>query len=287
MPAPINTCLYGQIFFGDKGDPVGWSEGYWLNGVDYAKAFDNLKSVIYPARRGIMAQDLRAVSFRVSKTTIRGDTITQKIDPDDTHPPTFNQKAKTECSSLPDGVAIYARFNTANNRIWCIKPLRAVPSTVLDLIADDESNTALIGDDAKAFKSLFDRFSDSLVGIAGCVSRVPPADPVILDCTIPVAPDKTLVTGASTALINPGQQAICPGFLPSGTYVVSKTSGTITVSKESLQPVPFTASVTFKNRATGSFTYEPITGAELDNQVRYRKIGRPFGLLRGRRRVKK
>jgi len=287
MPVPFVGALYGQIMYGDAGDPDGWSEGYWINGTNYEEALRVLERAIYPARRALMAQDIRAVGFRVSNTAIIGDAMVSKPAPNDKVPPTFNLKASSDSESLPNGCVIFARFETANLRVRSIRPLHAVPASVVSLVTPFSANRSVTGADSSAYKSLFDKFVQVMIAECGVVARVPAPNPLTYGGTIPAAGGTVITAMSGITDIEPGMRVISGSFIPSGARVVSITSApnTVTIDRPTTIPSAIAASIIFQKAATGAYGFNAFTDGQLDNQVRYRKTGRPFFLLRGRRRA--
>jgi len=66
--------LFGQVYYRDNADGEGWSEGWWINDLNYNTGMDKLRQVA-DTMRSLHTEEIQTVYLRISDTRIRGDVV--------------------------------------------------------------------------------------------------------------------------------------------------------------------------------------------------------------------
>ena len=280
MPAVANVIL-GTIGWNDSDDPDGFSESYWLRTSVMADAKTKLKA-IYLARRKMMCDDIRVQFLRVSDPNIRGDSLIDKPFEDQKTPPNYNtyQTVSPKPNSLPDGLVIFADVRTANALIRAQRPLHAIPTPMLSFQQQAFAGSRDVFS-SSAWEAGFDAWAKALIANASIVHRTASYTNVIAAGTL--TPRYSVITDITPTAIAVGDYAVAVG-IPKGTRVVAIGASTVTLTAAATTPSIQQTLITFKRLTGYTYAGEAITSVSHAKKFAYRRTGRPFGSLQGRRR---
>lgn len=278
MPVRFNV-LYGQLFINDPGDNDGWSEGYYMKTPDAQTAFDGLVDQIYPKRRVMLGPEYKLVHARVSNCSIRGDAFTAPLPAE----PKMNWGlfASEPGYGAPNNLVLSYTLEAANPAFKSHRPLHGLPNARINRTED--SRLFLPG---PFWDSAFLPFIDVLKDLC----QLPKVSATASGSKQTLLVDAITDTSPFIHLANETIFPKKPGFW---LKVGAEQMKVITVQGEGFYEVqrPFEGS-TPAAHAAGSLvtaqpldvvTFQPITKASYPARCTYHKVGRPFGLLVGRR----
>ena len=145
MPLRIGAPPYfGQMFFNDTEDADGWSEGYYISGVDdgYASALDALNDLM-AARLGLITEEIECVGLRISDATVKNDTVVDLFSDVERQ---FGSFGVAGDRSLPSDDCIFYRQESAfiaGVPAHVTRPLHGLPRK----LEDDDRDRLFLWDD--------------------------------------------------------------------------------------------------------------------------------------------
>jgi len=284
MPYPRKAPpYYGQLFLNDTGDTEGWSEGYWIDKTNHKDAADFMENVLWPARKGLLSSDIQCVQIRVSDCALRGDAVNRFVNLGDKFPDNYNLKSGSVSNrSLVNNLCLWIKISTANPEIKGVKPLRGLPQDV---------QIPTLGNQARLFRppsgwgALFDAFKEAMKLTQlvvktrvprGLISSATNATPIAIQTPAPhnlSTGARVTIAGAKGNTAANGDWEITVTAADKFTLNTSVGNGTYTSGGRWVQ----------SSALASVFTVAQITDVEEPEILRYRKTGRPFGLLRARR----
>lgn len=277
MPISTDLAIYGQIFINDSGDREGWSEGYWLKATDYDDALAALADDLWPARRALMSSDAQCKLLRVSKTNVRGDTKVFRPKPINKSSTTADDELRTFSGFTALGNAcLFLRFEAANPKIRAIHPIHGLPWTEMD-----DVEAIRQWKPQPSWIRRFDRFVRSLKDNCCLISN----QGVITSDNYSLSLVAGLASGSNAAGVGPIKVGdLVTGYgIPKKTYVTFLGSTTVGLSQQATTTAA-DVQLKFKHKKPLDIQRANIESVIMPDEVRFRKLGRPFGLLQGRRR---
>jgi len=280
MPYRTDLRLFVTLFFNDKGDREGWSESYWSRTTDYETCITKYTKEFLPIRRAMMAGDIKCELIRVSKTSVRGDTrISRPADIPTKQDPEHDFSGSYVNDTTFGNVALYVRSETANVQVHAVRPIHGIPEFE---VPDKEA----IRDWTPSARWVrrFNAYRDFLKADCSLITRVQASSELQISADSTAGTYKLENSGGFSG-VSVGWNVI-GGAMPEGQKVTVVGETFVLLAK----PVGATGlqiKYTFRAPPVPTYTAHDITKVIMPFELRYRKLGRPFGLLRGARRTRK
>jgi len=271
--------LLGTLFINDPPDIDGWSETYYLKTAAYATGWTYLMEIARARMRMLCTDNILAFA-RVSATNVRGDSYTEPL-PLFPGKNSWNAVAGTEDAGMPNNVVLWCPQRSANALVKATRPIHGIPKSLME---DGEDGRQF--SPSPAWDKVFDEYAEVLKNRS-----------VLVHVTVPRSGQ-----GATTLVnaITADQTVIS---VDSGDQFPSKPRFGILIGTEVLNVIEFMSATVWRvlraqdgSTAAAAIQGAPVKGLPLDKIVqadltsisyplrtRYRKVGRPFGLLQGRR----
>lgn len=282
MPV-IADIVYGQLFINDAADLCGWSEGHYMVSMDRGSAFADLVKVA-KARFRLLTTEYKLVDLRVSNCRIRGDSYRAKffLGKDDN----YNIQASTSIRGTPNVLAVWIHQQSFLPLvIQASRPLHGIPH---DCLPDDTKDDSTEFQPTGSFSSSLRKYYNVLQGTTRLVHVAGYHCPKNAWTTL------SLAIGALTDIMT---------VVNAASFAKARLPFVVTLEDEDIRVIQRVGTDTWRiERGFNGTSEEPhlagttVLGSKLDvinteliefqrndTRVRSRKVGRPFGLSRGRR----